>query len=85
MEAAATKLVFYPNPASEAVAFELGNSTSGMADCQVTDALGRVVLEQSIQVVNGKGRIGTKQLPSGSYAVQVRSGGKAFSGIFMKH
>ncbi|MBN8679259.1 MAG: multicopper oxidase domain-containing protein [Chitinophagales bacterium] len=79
------KLVFYPNPSSKTLFFEMDNSTSEGVICQVIDALGQVVLEQSIEVLNGKGSIETGFMSIGSYAVRVLSRSKTYSGIFVKN
>ncbi len=84
VEGADGKLVFYPNPAREIIYFDLGETSSASVHCQVTDALGRVILEQQVQILNGRGSIETGGLASGSYAVRVLSEGKAYTGTLMK-
>ncbi len=84
VELVSGKLGIYPNPAREIIFFDLGEVSSTGVRCQVTDALGRVVLEQQVQISNGRGSIETGGLPSGSYAVSVLYGGKAYTGNLVK-
>ncbi len=77
-------LSFYPNPASETVLFDLGNSLSESTYCYVSDGLGKVILQQILQISTGRGSIELGKLPVGSYAVWLVSGGKTYKGIFVK-
>ena len=84
LEKAEDNLQFYPNPASETVFFELNNSLAESAFCNVYNALGQLVLQQTKLVSKGRGNIELVKLPTGSYAVQIQSGGKTYTGIFVK-
>ena len=84
VEAVADRLLLYPNPTSEMVFFEVEKNTLQEAACQVTDALGRVVLEQELTLSNGRGSIQTEGLAAGAYAARLLSGGKAYTGFFVK-
>jgi bilirubin oxidase len=77
-------LQFYPNPASETVYFEMENSLSGSASCYVRNALGQLVLQETLQIFKGRGSIELGKLPTGSYTVQIRSSDKTYTGIFVK-
>lgn len=77
-------LQFYPNPASETVFFELNNSLAESAFCNVYNTLGQLVLQQTLLISKGCGNIELVKLPIGSYAVQIQSGGKTYTGIFVK-
>jgi hypothetical protein len=56
---------FFPNPASNSLFFELENGVS-MASLQISDMLGRVVLNQNAPV---SGVVDISQLPQGAYLV----------------
>jgi len=77
-------LQFHPNPASETVFFELNNSLAESAFCNVYNTLGQLVLQQTLLISKGCGNIELVKLPIGSYAVQIQSGGKTYTGIFVK-
>lgn len=83
-EAVADRLLLYPNPTSETVFFEVEKNALQEAACQVTDAMGRVVLEQELTLSNGRGSIQTEGLAAGAYALRVLYGGKAYTGAFAK-
>jgi len=78
------KLTFYPNPASETVFFQIENSLSESALCKVHNALGQLVLQQILPISKGNGSIELGKLPIGTYSVQILSGGKTYTGIFVK-
>jgi len=78
------KLTMYPNPARDMIIFETPEDLSSAADCQVTDALGRVVLTQQVQLLNGRSNIDVFKLPTGMYNLRLLAGSKTFSGSFVK-
>ncbi len=84
VEKVENNLHFYPNPVSETVFFNLNNSLTESAFCNVYNALGQLVLQQTILISKGCGNIELGKLPIGSYAVQIQSGGKTYTGIFVK-
>ncbi len=77
-------LLFYPNPAGETVFFEAAEAGFANAFCQVVDAGGQLVLEQTVPFANGRGSFETRGLPKGVYTAQIRFGEKKYSGIFVK-
>ncbi len=78
------KLKFYPNPADKMLVFEISEKSLEKAKFQVIDVMGRVVLEQQIQVINGQGNIPVEQLIPGTYTANMFLLGKLYAGVFIK-
>jgi hypothetical protein len=59
----------YPNPATENVTISLEGE--GVASLRVTDISGKVVANQSINLINGKADVSINNLESGVYIFNV--------------
>ncbi|MDO8367255.1 MAG: T9SS type A sorting domain-containing protein, partial [Saprospiraceae bacterium] len=84
LEKVEDNLQFYPNPASETVFFQMENSLSENAFCYVHNSLGQLVLQQTLPISKGRGSMEMGKFPTGPYTIQMLSGGKTYSGIFVK-
>lgn len=70
-----TEVSVFPNPANDFLQVRLGSQRSGQADVQLMSIEGRVLSQQSLDLVGGgtaTARFATGQLPAGVYLVQVR-------------
>ncbi len=77
----------YPNPFQDHLTFEMDFETKGVATIQLSDVLGRVVLEQTISTTAGlrEYRVdGLDNLSLGTYMVRVFDGYEVVSGKVVK-
>ena len=61
--------IVYPNPANDAVFLSL--NAEGNAKLIVTDIMGKVVMNNSINLINGKARVDINSIESGMYILNV--------------
>lgn len=78
---AGRKLSVFPNPASALVHVEMG---SGMEAIAIFDATGREVFRLIPDLSEGVVTIDVRHLPSGLYFIAAQTGGKLWSGKFVK-
>ncbi len=85
VENESSRLLLYPNPTPGYLSVQVIKASADLAACQVLDALGRVVLDQKIQLSEGRGGINTGQLPLGAYSIRLLlPNGESFIGTFVK-
>lgn len=79
-------LLVYPNPAIEYVNFNLDIPAQGMVEYQITDALGRPIIERKTAVEKGVNRLSVKVqgLPEGMYVLRTNYHGDVRTVRFLK-
>jgi Secretion system C-terminal sorting domain len=80
-------IVVYPNPTKADIAVSFTSKTSTDALIKIIDKLGKIVMNEKIQVVKGNNTVkltAVNNLPSGSYLVQVQMRGSMEVAKFLK-
>ena len=77
----------YPNPFKDRLTLELDFAQSGTANVQLSDVLGRLVVDRSINVVAGNQKYAMENLATltkGTYVIRVFDGEEIFVGKVVK-
>lgn len=83
----ALSVAIWPNPGTDDLHISIGhNATSGICSIQVFDAMGKMVWEQEkmVETAGAEMVLATESLPSGLYAVQVKTGAEQKSLTWVK-
>jgi len=73
-----TKFSVYPNPANSFIKLQLNGTVSGKVTVQVTNALGNVLQQQTLQSAGNTITLNTQALPNGTYLVKLLINGGQF-------
>ena len=73
-----TRFSVYPNPSTGAIQLQLSNTVAGKVSIQVTDALGRIVQQQTFNVNGSNIKLNTSALGNGTYLVKLIYNGEQF-------
>ena len=79
-------IVAWPNPTEGELNIAMTNNLSGTVDVTITDLNGRVVLNETRRLINGKNqlRLSTENLGAGMYMVRIGNGTENVSVRFVK-
>lgn len=76
-------IAVYPNPVNDALYLKTGMK-DGSCEYELTDLFGKTVQEGRVYISAGKGKIGTQNLPVGTYLLELASGETRATKLILK-
>jgi hypothetical protein len=73
-----TRFTVYPNPATTFMQLQINRNVNGKVTIQVTDALGKVLQQQTFTVNGSVIKLSTDGLGSGTYLVKLLYNGEQY-------